>query len=90
MGDIIILKGSSDLSKVIGFWDFEDLLNIIGPNPDGNLYNGRDLVSVALNLFTEHLYSDALFMYMYSPRANVGLLPDVQLQAKFVDWVKLN
>jgi len=90
VGDIIILKGPSDLSKLIGFWDFEDLVNIIGPNPDGNLYNNRDLVSVTLNLFIEHLYSDSLFMYMYSPRYEIGLLPDVQIQSSSVDWVKLN
>ncbi|KAL6072603.1 hypothetical protein QOT17_005424 [Balamuthia mandrillaris] len=95
VGDIILVKGSADLSKVIAIWDFEDLINILGPGEGGNIYNSRSFLSVSLNLFTEHLYSDQIFMYMYSPRPLTGLptavnVDAVGIQEAPVEWVKLN
>jgi len=87
VGDIIILKGSSK-SNIISFWDYEDLYNVIGPTMTGNLYNGRDLFSASLNFYTQYLYSDCVFIYMYSPRTLVGV--NTAATVTSVDWVKIN
>jgi len=87
VGDVIILKGSSR-SNIISFWDYEDLYNVIGPTMTGNLYNGRDLYSASLNFYTQYLYSDCVFIYMYSPRTLVGV--NTAGTVTSIDWVKIN
>jgi hypothetical protein len=88
VGDIIMLKGSSE-DKIIAFWDFEDMVNVIASGLVGNLYNGRDMSTASVNFYTEYLYSDDVFIYMYSPRTRVGVAGST-VQTQSIDWVLLN
>jgi len=91
VGDIIMLKGSPVLSTSIVILDFEDVLRSGFGGAEGNIYNGRDLVTEAMSSFARILQSDEIFLYMYSPRPNVGFqagTPPV-LQSAPVEWVRI-
>jgi len=90
VGDIIFLKGPSNIDKLVTLWDFQDILSAVGATQDGNIYNGRSIVTEAMSIFTEILHSDEIVMYMYSPRPGIGALPTgTVIQEDPVEWVKL-
>jgi len=90
VGDIIFLKGPSNIDKLVTLWDFQDILAAVGPTRNGNIYNGRSIVTEAMSIFTEILHSDEIVMYMYSPRPGIGALATgTVLQNDPVEWVKL-
>eukprot|EP01088_Endostelium_zonatum_P017984 TRINITY_DN5580_c0_g2_i1.p1 TRINITY_DN5580_c0_g2~~TRINITY_DN5580_c0_g2_i1.p1 ORF type:complete len:2809 (+),score=612.65 TRINITY_DN5580_c0_g2_i1:1924-10350(+) len=86
IGDIILVKGSSELKKVVNLWDFEDVMTTGGAT-NGNLYMGRGLATESLSLYTEALNSDEIAMFMYSPRSSVGA--NGRSQDTPVEWVKI-
>jgi len=94
VGDIIMLRGSPVLSTSIVILDFEDVLRSGFAGIEGNIYNGRDLVTEAMSSFARILQSDEIFLYMYSPRPGVGIQaaapggPPV-LQESPVEWVRI-
>jgi len=92
VGDVILLKGPSDIEKIVTLWDFEDVLAAVGPTRPGNIYNGRSIVTESMSMFAEVLNSDEIVLYMYSPRPKIG--PNANgagqsvLQDSPVEWVK--
>jgi len=84
VGDLIFIKGSPVLSTTILLLDFEDVERLLPAVVDGNIYNGRDLVSEAMSSFTRILNSDEIFLYMYSPRPN-----GAELQNTPIEWVRV-
>jgi len=91
VGDIIFVKGPSDINKLVMLWDFEDIIDAVGPTDDGNLYLGRSIVSEAMSLNSEVVNSDEILMFMYSPRPGIGANINGQtvVQNKPVEWVKI-
>jgi len=95
VGDIILLRGSPVLSTSIVILDFEDVLKDAIGTDDGNIYNGRDLVTEAMGSFARILQSDEIFLYMYSPRPGIGRNagsnpPGSQvIQDAPVEWVRI-
>jgi len=93
VGDQVMLKGPSTLDAKVAFLDHEDLVDMIGPNPDSNLLLCRNFITNTLKLNTFRLSSDNFAVFMYSPRANVGVVRggfQPSIQASLVEWVQIN